>query len=214
MTDIANPLVGYLGWHGRGNLGDDAIYDAVRSQLSGANFIDLPRLPHETISAVATGLNRSLRHSALVVGGGTVVGRRHWRRLVSRGLALTRNKGSYAIGVGVEDPVFVGRNGGSDKDELKRWSPILSDFHTVSVRGPRSAELLSDIGLSVRGIRRPGISPPATRPGSRRWANRSESWLRRRSLGARPSDGGRRDVARHRATFITRPSVRWDSHES
>ena len=27
------PLVAYLGWHGRSNLGDDAIYDAVRSQL-------------------------------------------------------------------------------------------------------------------------------------------------------------------------------------
>ena len=148
VTGTADPLVGYLGWHGRGNLGDDAIYDAVRSQLPGATFLDLPRLPHEIIHAAATGLNRSLRRSIQVLGGGTLVGRRHWRRLVTPGSAL--QQGSYAIGVGVEDPVFNGRQSGSENDELKRWSPLLSDFHIVFVRGPRSAELLSDIGLRWR----------------------------------------------------------------
>ena len=145
----ADPLVAYLGWHGRGNLGDDAIYDAVRSQLPGARFLDLPRMPNEMFRAAATGLNRSLRRGTQVLGGGTLIGRRHWRRLITRGLALTRGQGSYAIGVGVEDPVFTGRRSGSGKDELKRWLPILSQFHTVSVRGPRSAELLSGVGLDV-----------------------------------------------------------------
>lgn len=160
MTGTADPLVAYLGWHGRGNLGDDAIYDAVRSQLPGATFLDLPRLPHEVICAFSTGLNRSLRRGIQVVGGGTLVGRRHWRLLVNRGLALTRDNGSYAIGVGVEDPVFNGRKGGSHKDELKRWSPILSEFDTVSVRGPRSAELLSDIGLNVEVSGDPALLLP------------------------------------------------------
>ena len=149
MTRIPDPLVAYLGWHGRGNLGDDAIYDVVRSQLPGATFVDMPCLPNEMIRAVATGLNRSLRRGTQVLGGGTLIGRRFWRRLVTRGMALTRSGGTYAIGVGVEDPVFLGRNSGSEKGELKRWAPILSEFRTVSVRGPRSAELLSGIGLSV-----------------------------------------------------------------
>ena len=64
MTRLPDPLVAYLGWHGRSNLGDDAIYDAVRSQLPGATFVDMPCLPHEMIRAVATGLNRSLRRSS------------------------------------------------------------------------------------------------------------------------------------------------------
>ncbi len=34
MTGTAAPLVAYLGWHGRGNLGDDAIYDAVQYATS------------------------------------------------------------------------------------------------------------------------------------------------------------------------------------
>jgi polysaccharide pyruvyl transferase WcaK-like protein len=149
VTSNAVASVAYLGWHGRGNLGDDAIYDTVRSQLAGATFLDLPFFPHNMIYAAATGLNRSLRRSTQVLGGGTAVGRRPWRRAVSRGLALTRKNGSYAIGVGVEDPVFVGRDSGSDKDELRRWVPILSEFRIVSVRGPRSAELLSDVGFEV-----------------------------------------------------------------
>jgi polysaccharide pyruvyl transferase WcaK-like protein len=160
VTRLEGPLVAYLGWHGRNNLGDDAIYDAVRSQLPGATFVDMPCLTHEMIRAVATGMNRSLRHSTQVVGGGTLIGHRFWRRLVNRGMALTRNKGSYAIGVGVQDTVFVGRKSGSEIDELKRWAPILSEFRTVSARGPRSAELLSGIGLNVEVSGDPALLLP------------------------------------------------------
>lgn len=163
MSVTDDPTVAYLGWHGLGNLGDDAIYDAVRGQLCGATFLDLPRLPHQLIYATVTaavGLNRSLRRSSQVVGGGTLVGRSQWRLLVNRGLALTKDNGSYAIGVGVEDPVFGGRNSGSGKGELKRWAPILSKFRTVSVRGPRSAELLADIGLDVEVSGDPALLLP------------------------------------------------------
>lgn len=142
------------------NLGDEAIYDAVRSQLPGAAFLDLPCSPREKIRSFATGLNRSLRRSRLVVGGGTIVGRAQWRQLVNSGVTLTRNNGSYAIGVGVEDPVFIGRNSGSGKGELRRWAPILSEFQIVSVRGPRSAELLSDVGLNVEVSGDPALLLP------------------------------------------------------
>jgi polysaccharide pyruvyl transferase WcaK-like protein len=154
------PAVSYLGWRGQGNLGDDAIYDAVRSQLPGAEFLDMPRFPHERIQAAITGLNRSLRHSTHVVGGGTLIGRRHWRRMVNSAVALTRGQGSYAIGAGVEDPVFKGRRSGSGNSELKRWIPVLSEFNIVSVRGPRSAELLGDLGLDVKVAGDPALLLP------------------------------------------------------
>jgi hypothetical protein len=155
-----DPLVAYVGWHRKGNLGDDAIYDAVRSQLPGVTLLDLPSSRRENIRSALTGLNRSLRHSTQVVGGGTIVGRAQWRQLINRGLALTRNGESCAIGVGVEDPVFIGRNSGSGEGELKRWAPILSEFITVSVRGPRSAELLSDIGVNVQVSGDPALLLP------------------------------------------------------
>ncbi|UMB67553.1 polysaccharide pyruvyl transferase family protein [Mycobacterium paraterrae] len=150
----------YLGWQGMGNIGDDAIYDAVRSQLPGATVLHQPRFPGERLRAATTGLNRSLRRSIQLVGGGTLIGRRHWRRMVVRGQTLTRRNGSYAIGVGVEDPTFVGKRSGSGKGELQRWVPLLSEFRTVSVRGPRSAELLADAGLDVTVAGDPALLLP------------------------------------------------------
>ena len=160
VTSIWAPCVSYLGWHGKGNLGDDAIYDAVRSQLPEATFLDLPRFPHEWIRARATGFTKSLRQSTQVVGGGTLVGRKHWRRLISSAVKLTGG-GNYAIGAGVEDPVFVGRRSGSGGNELKKWVPLLGRFDTVSVRGPRSAELLADAGFEARVSGDPALVLPS-----------------------------------------------------
>ena len=161
MTAGGDVPVAYLGWQRMGNIGDDAIYDAVRSQLAGATVLDQPRFPGERLHAAATGLNRALRQGIQVVGGGTLIGRRHWRRMVTRGQKLTRHNGSYAIGVGVEDPSFVGRRSGSGKGELQRWLPVLQDFRTVSVRGPRSAELLADVGLDVSVAGDPALLLPS-----------------------------------------------------
>ncbi|MGE2729245.1 polysaccharide pyruvyl transferase family protein [Mycolicibacterium vaccae] len=161
MTTQPAAPVAYLGWQGRGNLGDDAIYDAVRAQLAGATFIDQPVLLREYLSAVATRRTRSIRQGAQVIGGGTLLGRRHWRRLATRGMRWTRRCGSYAIGAGVEDPVFTGRKSGSGRAELERWVPLLSQFRTVSVRGPRSAELLADAGFDARVSGDPALLLPA-----------------------------------------------------
>lgn len=143
------PLISYLGWHGRGNLGDDAMYDAVRAQLPGATFLDHPHLPRERLRAVVTGSDRRARRSHLVIGGGTCVGRSNWRAIVTRATKTTGTRQRYAIGIGVEDPVFGGYRSHSDDGEINRWVPILKDFDTVSVRGPRSAELLADAGFDV-----------------------------------------------------------------
>ncbi|MGE2729246.1 polysaccharide pyruvyl transferase family protein [Mycolicibacterium vaccae] len=148
MSSSSGPVVAYLGWHARGNLGDDAIYDVVRAQLAGATFVDQPVLPRERFSALVTGRTRAIRQGTQVVGGGTLIGTRYFRRLVRRGLKLTRG-GSYAIGAGVEDPVFTRRVNQSGPGELRRWVPLLSQFRTVSVRGPRSAELLADAGFDA-----------------------------------------------------------------
>ncbi|MGB8405454.1 MAG: polysaccharide pyruvyl transferase family protein [Mycobacterium sp.] len=163
---MPDPSVAYLGWHGHGNLGDEAIYDAVSQQLSGANFADVPRSPLEFVKAAASGLMPSLRGSVQVIGGGTLIGRRHWRHLIKLGEVVTRNQRTYAIGVGVEDPVFSGRRSGSSRGELSRWPSILSRFESVSVRGPQSAELLSDVGFDVQVsgdpallLPRPDVSP-------------------------------------------------------
>lgn len=152
--------VAYLGFHEKDNLGDDAIYDAVRSQLPGVVFHDIPRLPHEFVFPPTAALQRARRPSTLVMGGGTLVGVRYFRLLAKLGMAVTKNNGKYAIGVGVQDPGYVGRGSGSGNGELTKWAPILAGFDSVSVRGPRSVELLADIGLTAKVTGDPALILP------------------------------------------------------
>jgi polysaccharide pyruvyl transferase WcaK-like protein len=154
----------YVGWHGQGNLGDDAIYDAVRSQLQDALFIDLPLYPRAIASSMTRALPARARRSNLLLGGGTCIGRRNWRRILQFGLSLTKGHRAFAIGAGVEDPSFVGVRSYSDKNELAKWQKILSRFEIVSVRGPQSAELLSGIGVEAEVSGDPALllAPPTT----------------------------------------------------
>lgn len=160
-ASMAGPVVSYLGWHGRGNIGDDAIYEAVRAQLRGAVFVDFPHHPHEQLYAAAMGLNPWMRRSSFLIGGGTLAGRIYFRKLVNRALGVIGDNASFAIGIGVEDPGFQGLRSGSQNNELLQWLPVLSQFHTVSVRGPRSAELLADIGLDVQVSGDPALLLPS-----------------------------------------------------
>jgi polysaccharide pyruvyl transferase WcaK-like protein len=160
MRQPSGPLVSYLGWHGRGNLGDDAMYDAVRAQLPTAKLLDVGHLPRERMRDIASGRNRQARRSHLLIGGGTCLGRSNWRTVVSRVMSPSGAQQRYAIGVGVEDPGFGGYRSHSGADELAKWVPILERFDEVSVRGPISAELLSDAGLDVRVSGDPALLLP------------------------------------------------------
>src|SRR5664280_1122375 len=157
---MRSPLVCYLGWHGQGNIGDDAIREAVGSALHGARFVDLPLEPRLIATSMAQGLPHRLKDSTLVLGGGTCIGRRNWRHLVRFGLALARGQPGFAIGVGVEDPAFRGHRSYSDRGELGRWPNVLKQFQSVSVRGPRSAELLSGVGVEASVVGDPALLLP------------------------------------------------------
>lgn len=154
----APPLVAYLGWAGRGNLGDDAIQLALECGVPGAVFAGLPLYPTETARFVlAADGARRVRKAVLLLGGGTVIGRSTWRRHVRVALGLVRTRPALMIGTGVEDPVFQGRHSFSSRGELRRWTGILRSFDSVTVRGPRSAELLAEVGVDARVVGDPAL---------------------------------------------------------
>lgn len=133
----------YLGWLGHGNLGDEVMFDAVRSYVSPMPLYALPDRParwHRAAEAMA-------RRSPVVLGGGTLIG--------SPGLALpyargVQGPGAAVFGAGVMDPEFPHFYRGRDAvAELRQWAELLADSTYVGVRGPRSAELLHDHGLEV-----------------------------------------------------------------
>ncbi len=145
----------YVGWVGFGNLGDDAIAEALLGQLRPDEVVyaahALKDLPH----AVGRG-GAGDRH--LLLGGGTAIGRRNWRTVLNvAGVAQARRRPWFMIGAGVEDPTFSGRNSFSGRDELHRWRRTLGRFDRVTVRGPRSAELLADVGVEARVVGDPAL---------------------------------------------------------
>jgi hypothetical protein len=151
------PTAGYLGWHGRGNVGDDAIHDAVRGALRGVELVDVPLYRRDVVRGPGRVVQLRRRAAGLVLGGGTCVGRSNWRRHVQWGRWLVADGAAFAVGVGVEDPAFSGRHSFSGQDELAQWAAVLRCFTGVSVRGPRSAELLGDVGVEATVVGDPAL---------------------------------------------------------
>lgn len=162
-------MIGYLGWHGRGNVGDDALHDGLRAALPDVPLVDLPLYPRDLLAVARAGELGRMRAARPFLGGGTCIGRRNWRVHCYAARALGGWNPIVAIGAGVEDPCFQGRHSFSDRDELRRWRRLLEGFGTVSVRGPRSAELLADIGVEaeVVGDLALLLEPPARPPAGR-----------------------------------------------
>lgn len=171
MTHSSRGAAGvlYVGWTGQHNLGDDAIAEAVIPHLPGIAPWHVPHDPPGFArKALREGLFGTTRRTVLL-GGGTVIGRRNWRLLLTAtGALLARSRPWYLIGAGVEDPSFQGRNSFSDRDELSRWGRMCQRFDRITVRGPRSARLLESIGVSATVVGDPALLHEPARPGQPR----------------------------------------------
>lgn len=144
----------YVGWVGFGNLGDDAIAEAVLPPLDPDEVVYAAHKPADLPRVLGTGA----RHRHLLLGGGTAIGRRNWRAVINlAGTAQAWKRPWFMVGAGVEDPGFAGRNSFSGHDELLRWRRTLGRFDRVTVRGPRSAQLLGDVGVAARVVGDPAL---------------------------------------------------------
>ena len=148
----------YVGWTGRGNLGDDAIADALLHHIPGVAPWHVPTDPTAFAARLMAGAAVGARRRTVLLGGGTVVGRRNWRLLLAATSALiARRRPWHLIGVGVEDPAFQGRASFSDRDELRRWVDLCGWFDRITVRGPRSRELLASVGVESEIVGDPAL---------------------------------------------------------
>ena len=148
----APATVAYVGWNGRGNTGDDAMFEALAGELAPVATVEsFPVYAKELVGAATEGRLTALRRAHLLLGGGTLLGRSVWRKtLLYKAFPLVRREPRFMVGVGVEDPSFQGRHSFSDAgDELWRWPSLLRRFRRVSVRGPRSQELLAELGIEA-----------------------------------------------------------------
>ena len=148
----------YVGWTGQGNLGDDAIAESLLPHLPAVEPWHVPHDPAGFARQVLGGGARGAAGRAVLVGGGTVVGRRNWRLLLTAtGVFLARRRPWHLIGVGVEDPAFSGKNSFSGNGELARWAELCRRFDRITVRGPRSAALLDSVGIPAEIVGDPAL---------------------------------------------------------
>jgi polysaccharide pyruvyl transferase WcaK-like protein len=156
----------YVGWTGQRNLGDDAIADALIPRLPAVEPAHAPYRLADFARRVAGGGVVGSAHRSVLLGGGTAIGRRNWRLvLTATGSALARSRPWFMVGAGVEDPAFQGRNSFSANGELARWRPVCAKFDAVTVRGPRSVDLLASAGIAARMVGDPALLHEPTQVG-------------------------------------------------
>ena len=73
----------YVGWTGRGNLGDDAIAEALLHHIPDVASWHVPTDPTAFAGRLLAGAGVGARRRSVLLGGGTVVGRRNWRLLLT-----------------------------------------------------------------------------------------------------------------------------------
>lgn len=131
------PVIRYVGWTGRSNLGDEAMLHAVSDDL-----FDWARVEVE-----------GDKGDLLMLGGGTLINRGYLRNL--RPLDSPRRE-RVTFGTGVANPEYWGE----PREATSEWIAFLESCAFVGVRGPLSAELLDRWGMrrAVEVIGDPALS--------------------------------------------------------
>ena len=159
--------IGYVGWDGNGNVGDDSIRVTHAFTLLPVRLESLPT-GRRYLSLLGRlqdiGL---LGPSSVLLGGGTLLGRPSWRRIIEQGVNALKGVPWLGIGLGVESPEFRGLAGQDYSEEIYQWREVLSRFHSITVRGPHSQEILARVGIDARVTGDPALRLPDYLPPSR-----------------------------------------------
>lgn len=148
--------IAYVGWVGHSNMGDEAIFEVCRKAFVGHRLDQVPF--GSSFDRAARWSGRPLMTAALL-GGGTLVGRYPmYRRPFERWRKEYPHLPMFAFGVGVADPDFERRIDGFDVSrELSAWRKLFQEFELVTVRGPRSQEILAAAGIESTIVGDPAL---------------------------------------------------------
>ena len=135
----ASSRIGYIGAQGFRNLGDDAMFEAIKRLLPGRTVIPYSEPWHERrLRRVRLGGPRFF--DSVVLGGGTMINP-HTLYIVQE--ALRQGTRLWSLGTGVGSCGFRQ----PENVDITEWRPLLTEFDGIGVRGPRSRDALRAIGL-------------------------------------------------------------------
>jgi polysaccharide pyruvyl transferase WcaK-like protein len=158
-------LAGYVGWLGHGNLGDEALFAALKAMFCEWTVVPFMDLSKETVLS-RIGLSGKSFFDIGLVGGGTLVNPAFWvpiSTLARAGVPLVM------AGTGVGSCGY----GQPEQVEITPWRDLAHRFIAVAVRGPLSLKELQRLGFTdVQVIGDPALSlvtqaPPPTRSSPR-----------------------------------------------
>lgn len=139
----------YVGWLGHQNVGDEAIYLAIKEL-----FREYQLMPYNSYTFLVEYKSYPLPcvrypfSSVSVFGGGT---------LIPDDVTWVRpNKYNYVFGAGVKDPIFRTKYDNFDKTVIDRLRCF--DFRFFGVRDEKSKSLLEEWGIASKVIGDPALS--------------------------------------------------------
>lgn len=140
-----NKKIGYIGWQGHDNLGDEAMFLAFKKIFH--NFSVLPFKYTWKVEKFEKILSNNL-FAATFLGGGTLI---NGHLIEDFKLAQIKYSPSFVLGAGVRNPTFwdILEPG---KNRINEWVECLKKCSFVGVRGPLSKQILTDGGLYTAEI--------------------------------------------------------------
>lgn len=164
----SNARIAYVGAGRSTNLGDLCMLQAYRLLLPGMQLAVAPHGDLRRRMRLLKAFTPGQTICAIALGGGTLIGSRTYRERLEMLLEVFPDVPVFMLGTGVEDPEPVDGRAMTSVAELKSWAPVLERATAVHVRGPRSAEILSMVGIPSEvigdsalalGDARPTITP-------------------------------------------------------
>ncbi|MGF1514302.1 MAG: polysaccharide pyruvyl transferase family protein [Elainellaceae cyanobacterium] len=170
------PVLGYIGYIGYGNFGDELLFAAIArlfsQQLIAYDGAAQPvhRDPKYYLPKRMRVYRRVLKpalYDGILLGGGTLINREAFLSRLQQ--AMSRYP-CAVFGTGVCEPEFWQQHHSAvDHISLMEdWATALKSVAYLSVRGPKSAQILQSFGLAPKVIGDPALSIDALRHAYRR----------------------------------------------
>ncbi len=132
--------VGYIGWIGHQNLGDQILFRVIKKALNDFDLIPILPAPGERM-LTELGLGGRAVFQAVLLGGGTLINPPY---LAVAQLVKELRLPLYSVGTGVGSSGF---GMPPDSDSYEEWARVLGGSPMLAVRGPLSARRLQDSGV-------------------------------------------------------------------